>query len=249
MSNTLDGKAVWIVGASAGIGAALAESMLDRGARVAISARRVDALESVSRGRMSCVPCDVGDRAAVAEAADAVRAAIGPIDIVVHNAGYWKQMDSTAWDADEFDKHILINVIGMGNVIAATLPDFVARRTGNFVGVASVAGYRGLAGSEGYGASKAAQINLLESLRVGLASRGVKVTTVCPGFVKTEMTSTNQFPMPFLQEPEEAAEDICAGLERGQQEIVFPLPMFAAMKAARLAPVRLWTAAASRAKA
>lgn len=203
----------------------------------------------VSAGRMACVPCDVTSRDDVARAADEVRAALGVIDVVVHNAGYWKQMDATAWDADEFERHIEVNVLGMGHVIAAVLPDFVARRSGTFAGVASVAGYRGLAGSEGYGASKAAQINLLESLRVGLASRGVKIVTVCPGFVKTDMTSTNQFPMPFIQEPEEAAEAICAGLERGQQEIVFPLPMFAAMKTARLAPVRLWTAAMSRTKA
>jgi short-subunit dehydrogenase len=107
-------------------------------------------------------------------------------------------------------------------------------------GISSVAGYRGLAGAEAYGATKAAQINLLESLRVHVAKSGVRVTTICPGFVRTELTDGNTFPMPFIIDADQAAESICDGLERDRTEIVFPWQMALLMKAARLVPVGLW---------
>ena len=121
------------------------------------------------------------------------------------------------------------------------------RRSGRIVGVASVAGYRGLAGAEAYGATKAAQINLLEGLRAAVASHGVSVTTVCPGFVRTDLTKGNAFPMPFMIEADQAARSICDGLERGQMEIVSPLLMAVPMKTARLLPVRVWAAGLGRA--
>ena len=108
--------------------------------------------------------------------------------------------------------------------------------------IASVAGYRGLAGAEAYGATKAAQINLLESLRIHLARTGVQVTTVCPGFVRTDLTIGNHFPMPFIIDADQAARSICDGLERDRAEIVFPARMAVLMKAARIVPVRAWTA-------
>jgi short-subunit dehydrogenase len=117
---------------------------------------------------------------------------------------------------------------------------------GHLVGIASVAGYRGLAGAEAYGATKAAQINLLEGLRAALRRHGVRVTTVCPGFVRTEMTATNEFPMPFLIDVDEAARIIADGLEARRTEIVFPLRMALVMKVARVLPVRVWSAITSR---
>ena len=105
-----------------------------------------------------------------------------------------------------------------------------------------MAGYRGLAGSEAYGATKAAQINLLESLRVHIARTGVRVTTICPGFVRTDLTAGNSFPMPFMIETDEAGRSICDGLERERTEIVFPTRMALLMKTARLVPARAWTA-------
>ena len=104
-----------------------------------------------------------------------------------------------------------------------------------------MAGYRGLAGAEAYGATKAAQINMLESLRVHVAKTGVRVTTICPGFVRTDLTAGNDFPMPFIIDADEAATSICNGLEHDRTEIVFPLPMALLMKAARHVPVGLWT--------
>jgi short-subunit dehydrogenase len=236
----LRGKVVWVVGASSGIGASTARELESRGATVAVSARREKELEEVSRGRMLVVPLDVTDAASVAAAAARVRETCGRVDVAVLAAGWWQQMDARAWDTDVFDRHVQVNLIGTSNAIAAVLPEMLARGSGVIAGVASVAGYRGLAGAEAYGATKAAQINLLEALRVQVRRSGVRVTTVCPGFVRTELTAGNAFPMPFLIDADQAARAICDGLERERNEIVFPLPMALLMKAARLVPVGLW---------
>ena len=246
MTSLSDAK-VWVVGASSGIGAALAAELCARGATVAVSARRVGALEAVAGGRMAVVKADVTDRASVDQAAARVREEIGDIDIAVLNAGYWQQTDAAAWDRQVFSEHVDVNLLGVSNVLGAVLPRMIERGRGHIVGVASVAGYRGLPGAEAYGATKAAQINLLEAMRGALARSGVRVTTVCPGFVRTGMTAVNDFPMPFMVEPQQAARSICDGLERGRMEIVFPLPMALLMKIARLLPVRLWAAALGRA--
>jgi len=157
----LNGKVAWVVGASSGIGAAVARELARRGATVAISARRDGQLQEVSGGHMLVVPLDVTDAASVAAAAARVHEELGPIDLAVLSAGYWKQMDPQDWDTEVFDQHIRVNLTGMSNSIAAVLPGMLRRHHGVIAGIASVAGYRGLAGSEAYGATKAAQINLL----------------------------------------------------------------------------------------
>jgi NAD(P)-dependent dehydrogenase (short-subunit alcohol dehydrogenase family) len=238
----LNGKVAWVVGASSGIGAAVARELLRRGAIVAISARRKEQLREVAGGDMLVLPADVTDSAAVAAAAARVRQELGPVDLAVLSAGYWKQMDSADWDTSVFDQHVRVNLTGMSNAIAAVLPGMLRRRSGTIAGIASVAGYRGLAGAEAYGATKAAQINLLEALRVHVARTGVHVTTICPGFVRTDLTAGNRFPMPFIIDAGQAARSICDGLERDRTEIVFPTPMALLMKTARLVPVRAWTA-------
>jgi NAD(P)-dependent dehydrogenase (short-subunit alcohol dehydrogenase family) len=238
----LDGKVAWVVGGSSGIGAAVARELLRRGATVAVSARRKDQLHDVAGGHMLVLPADVTDAASVAAAAARVREELGPIDLAVLSAGYWKQMDPSDWDSDLFDRHLRVNLTGMSNVIAAILPGMLRQRSGTIAGITSIAGYRGLAGAEAYGATKAAQINLLESLRIHLARTGVQVTTVCPGFVRTDLTAGNHFPMPFIIKAEQAARSICDGLERGRAVIVFPARMALLMKAARVVPARAWTA-------
>ena len=155
-------------------------------------------------------------------------------------------MTATDWDTESFNRHVQVNLVGMSNAISAVLPEMLARRCGVIAGIASVAGYRGLAGSEAYGATKAGQINLLEALRVHLARTGVRVTTICPGFVRTDLTAGNRFPMPFIIEADAAGRAICDGLERERTEIVFPLRMAILMKAARLVPARMWPALWSR---
>jgi short-subunit dehydrogenase len=243
----LTGSRVWLIGASSGIGAALAAELHRRGARLVITARRAEQLTAIA-GRLNAtaVPADVTDPAAVVAAARTAERALGGLDVVIWCAGYWKQFDAAAWDRAEFSRHVEVNLLGLSNVLAAVVPTMVAKRHGHLVGIASVAGYRGLPGAEAYGATKAAQINLLEGMRAALARHRIRVTTVCPGFVRTPMTEANTFPMPFLIEPEAAARSIANGLQRRQMEIVFPLPMALAMKVARILPVRVWAALSSR---
>jgi NADP-dependent 3-hydroxy acid dehydrogenase YdfG len=238
----LTGTVAWVVGASSGIGAAVARELACRGATVAISARREDQLREVSGGHMLAVPLDVTDAASAVAAAARIRGELGPFDLAVLSAGYWRQMDPAGWDTEIFDQHLRTNLTGMSNSIAAVLPEMLQRRHGVIAGIASVAGYRGLAGGEAYGATKAAQINLLESLRVHTARTGVRVTTICPGFVRTDLTAGNTFPMPFIIDADQAARFICDGLERDRTEIVFPPRMAVLMRAARLVPARAWMA-------
>lgn len=237
----LAGTAVWVLGASSGIGAATARELVRRGARVAVTARREQQLRDVAHGEMLVVPADVTDAGSLAQAAATVLDTLGRLDVVVYAAGYWQQMDAMAWDAEAFERHLRVNLTGLSNTLAVVLPPMLQRGQGVLAGISSVAGYRGLAGSGGYGATKAAQLNLLESLRVQLAPHGVRVTTISPGFVRTDLTADNRFPMPFLIEAAQAATAICDGLERDRTEIVFPLPMAVLMTAARLIPPRLWT--------
>ncbi len=238
---SLDGRRIWVTGASSGIGAALATELADRGASVAISARRKDRLDEVSQGRMTVVPLDVTEHEAVLAAGQAVRGALGEIDMVVFNAGAWGQTDVQAWDAAAFRRQVEVNLLGTSSGLSAVLPRMLERRAGTIVIVASVAGYRGIPGSEAYGATKAALLNLAESLRADLAPAGITVQWVSPGFVRTEMTKVNTFPMPFIIEVDAAARAIADGLESTRPEIVFPLRMAASMKLARLVPQRLWT--------
>lgn len=237
---SMDRRRVWITGASSGIGAALANELADRGAVVAISARREDKLNEVSGGRMTVVPLDVTDHEAVLTAASTVRAAIGEIDVIVLNAGAWTQTDVNEWDAAAFRQQVEVNLLGANSGIAAVLPRMLERRSGQIVIMASVAGYRGIPGSEAYGSTKAALLHLAEALRSDLAPAGIHVQAVSPGFVKTDLTDANAFPMPFLIEPDEAARSIADGMESSRPEIVFPLPMAVTMRLAKLVPQRLW---------
>ena len=232
---------IWVVGASSGIGAELARELRRRGARIAVSARTASDLREVAGDNMLVIPLDVTDHAAVAAAAKQVTSELGGIDVLVAAAGYWQRTTPGELDLDVFTTHVDVNLLGMAACISAVLPSMKARGSGSLVGVASVAGYRGIPGAEAYGATKAAQINLLEALRAGLRGSGVTVQTVCPGFVDTPMTEGNEFPMPFMIPAYRAAQTIADGIEAGKAEIVFPWQMALLMKTARLMPVRLWS--------
>jgi short-subunit dehydrogenase len=238
----IQGARVWVTGASSGIGAALARELADRGAAVAVSARSEDKLRAVAGDRMHVVPVDVTDRAATVAAGAAVRKALGGLDVAVLNAGTWSDFSVEEWDSQEFADHLQINVMGTVHALEAVVPTMLAEGRGRIVGTASVAGYRGMPGSEAYGTTKAALLNLFEALRGSLGPRGIVVQTLAPGFVKTPMTDRNSFPMPFLISAEAAAKVIAAGIEKDKAEVVFPFPMMLTMKAARLVPVRAWTA-------
>lgn len=230
----------WITGASSGIGADLARELLRRGGRVAISARNADALAEVAGGRMHVEPVDITDRSAVLGAADSVREALGGIDVAVLNAGTWQQIRLDSFDSEAFRIQFDTNLMGTVHCLEALVPGMLADGRGVIAGMASVAGFRGLPGSEAYGASKAALINLLESLRCGLGPKGVRVQTINPGFVRTALTERNKFPMPFIIDSVDAARIIADGLAAERTEIVFPKRMAVTMKLARFVPVSLW---------
>jgi short-subunit dehydrogenase len=243
MQIQLAGSRAWVVGASSGLGAALADELVARGATVAISARRRDELERVSNGRMHVVPVDVTDPAATAEAAREVRAALGDIDLVVISVGVWVPVYADSWDPQTIRDQLDVHVLGYAHVIGSVLPTMLESGTGTIAGVASVAAYRGLPGGAGYSTAKAGLVAMLESLRVEVRRRGVRVVTVCPGYVRTRAERANQI---WMIEADDAARRIATGLERGKTEIVFPVPMMLAMKAFRFVPARLWPRIAAR---
>ena len=243
-----EGIRAWVTGASDGIGAALAAELAARGAQVAISARRVERLDQLAAGHhgLVAVPLDVSDREAVLAAEATVRERLGGLDLAVFNAGTWQQVDVLAWDSELVRRHVDTNLMGLVYGIEAVLPAMRRAGAGHIAGMASVAGYRGFSASEAYGSTKAAQINLLESRRIDLRPLGIDVTTICPGFVRTDLIEANRFRMPWVVEPDEAARRIADGLEKGKAEIVFPWQMMLSMKAVRLVPVRPWSAVMAR---
>ena len=184
------------------------------GHRVAISARRGEKLEQIAAelgGAVLPVPVDVTDRDAMVAAAAGISEELGEIDIAIMNAAFWQQVLVESWDSALVRRHFDTNVMGLVHGIEAVLPSMRRRRSGTIVGMASLAGYRGFPRSEGYGPTKAAMINMLEALRIDLQPLGISVITVCPGFVRTDLTSHNRFPMPFLLEADDAARRIVRG--------------------------------------
>ena len=214
----------WITGASSGIGAALAQELAARGWTVTISARRQNELETIGAAneRIHAYACDVTDRKAMSKIAAAIEAAHGPIALAVLNAGIYLPTNLPEFDADLFDRSFEVNLGGVVNGLNALVPGMVARGEGHISFVASVTGYGGLGTSAAYGATKAALINMAESLAMDLKSNGVHVSSIAPGFVRTPATDSNEFPMPFIIEAEEAAKRIADGLAKNKTHIAFP---------------------------
>lgn len=244
------GRRCWLIGASSGIGAALAEALGTRGARLAISARRRESLEALAiriGGDVRVLPFDATPPGATARAHAELLAAWGEVDLVVYLAGDY--VARRAWELDmaEARKIVDVNLMGALELVASIVPALVARRGGAIAIVSSVAGYGGLPNGLVYGATKAALVNLCETLYLDLAPRGVGVHLVMPGFVRTPLTAQNRFPMPFLIEPEEAARQIIRGLERGAFEIHFPKAFSRMLKTLALLPYSLYFRAVRRA--
>ena len=235
------GKTVWLVGASSGIGRATAHALHAQGAQVFVSARNQQALSTFVATHPGAVALalDAGEAASVKAAAQVVLAA-GPLDLVLYCAGYYKEMRATEFDLEQMLHHQHVNYIGALHVLDAVLPGFLARQAGHISLVSSVAGYRGLPKSLAYGPTKAALINLAETLYVDLQDSHVGVSLICPGFVETALTAQNQFTMPGLITPEKAAEAILRGWQRGQFEIHFPKRFTLWMKALSLLPRALY---------
>ena len=232
-----NGKTVWLVGASSGIGQATAHALHAQGARVFVSARDASALAAFSAAHpgAQALPLDVTDRLAVRAAAQTVLAS-GPLDLVLYCAGYYRELRATAFDLAEMLQHNEVNYLGALNLLDALLPSLLARRSGHISLISSVAGYGGLPNSLGYGPTKAALINLAETLYLDLKDSGIGVSLICPGFVATPLTAQNRFSMPALITPERAAAEILAGWRQGSFEIHFPKRFTRWMKALRLLP-------------
>jgi len=251
----LQGSRVWLTGASSGIGAALVPALARRGARVAVSARRGELLESLAaewrRGGADILvaPVDVTNRDAVIETAHRIEEAWGGIDLAVLNAGGHTPPSGHGFDTSQFVHVMTLNYFGVLYGIEAALPGMLRRGRGHIAGVASVAGYRGLPTAAAYGASKAALIHALESIRFDLEPRGIMVTIVNPGFIRTPLTDKNRFHMPFLMEVDRAAGIIVAGLEHGRKEIHFPRVFSSILKLARVLPYPLYERIVRRATA
>ena len=231
------GKTVWLVGASSGIGRATAHALHAQGAKVFVSARNQQALDVFAAEHPGSVALavDAGDAASVKAAANVVLGA-GPLDLVLYCAGYYKEMRATEFDLQVMLEHQRVNYLGALYVLDAVLPHFVKRQAGHISLVSSVAGYRGLPKSLAYGPTKAALINLAETLYVDLQDSHVGVSLICPGFVETPLTAQNKFTMPGLIKPEQAAQEILRGWAGGQFEIHFPKRFTFFMKALALLP-------------
>ena len=230
------GQVVWMVGASTGIGRATAARLHGLGATVVVSARSAAALDAFVAGHpgAQALPLDVTDRQAVQQAALDVTAGHGRIDLVVYCAGTYKSMRATEFDLDVALQHQQVNYVGALHLLGAVLPVLLRQNAGHLSLVSSVAGYRGLPQSLAYGPTKAALINLAETLYLDLQPRGIGISVVNPGFVETPLTAGNEFRMPALITPEEAAQEIVRGWERGIFEIHFPKRFTLWLKALRM---------------
>lgn len=239
---------VFITGASSGIGSALASHYARQGALLGLAARRGDSLQALSRSlsglgatQVYCYPLDVADAAALRAAAEDFIARAGAPDIVIANAGVSSgTLTECAEDLAAIRRIFDTNVYGM----AATFSPFIAAmrqsahagKASRLVGIASVAGIRGLPGAEAYSASKAAAISYLESLRLEMRSSGIKVVTIAPGYIETPMTAINTYRMPFLLPAVEAARRFARAIERGSSYTVIPWQMGIVAKLLRLLP-------------
>lgn len=234
---------VWIIGASYGIGAALAAKLVQDGKTVFASARSQGKLEALAQqhgDRLRPLPLDVTELAAVKAALGKIEADGGPPDIVVLNAGTHHPVAAKDFKTEELRKLLELNVLGVANGIEAVLPGMLARNRGRLAIVASVAGYSGLPTSAYYGCSKGGLINMVESLAFDLRETGVKLQLINPGFVKTPLTDKNEFAMPFLVSAERAAEVIAKGLAGDKFEIAFPTTFVLILKFLRMLPYRLY---------
>ncbi|OYY65988.1 MAG: short-chain dehydrogenase [Burkholderiales bacterium 28-67-8] len=218
------GRVVWLVGASSGIGLSVARQLHESGATVVVSARNASALaafEADHPGSLG-ITLDATDREAMRAAAAQIVTRCGRIDLALYCAGYYKPQRATAFDLDEMLRHEQVNYVGALYLLDAVLPVLLGQRSGHISLVSSVAGYRGLPNALAYGPTKAALINLAQALYLDVQPLGLGVSVINPGFVETPLTAQNEFKMPALISPEEAARAMLAGWAAGDFEIHFP---------------------------
>ena len=235
---------VFITGASSGIGTALAGYYARRGFVLGLVARRRELLLSLAADSLAagakdvlCYPLDVTDEMTLCTAAKDFISRVGPPDIVIANAGVSSgTLTECHEDLAAIRRILEINVFGMAATFSPFISAMKQQGSGRLVGIASVAGIRGLPGAEAYCASKAAAISYLESLRVEMRKSGIKVVTIAPGYIETPMTAINPYPMPFMLKADEAARRFARAIERGTSYTVIPWQMGCVAKILRLLP-------------
>lgn len=237
-------RRVWVIGASTGIGRATAQALLRRGARVAVSARSAQGLQSIDGALV--LPLDVTDAAAVHDAMQQLMHDWDGLDLLLYCAGTYRPMRATAFNLASALQHDDVNYRGALHALAAVLPVLTAQRAGHIALVSSVAGLGGLPQALAYGPTKAALINLAETLYIDLHDAGIGVHVINPGFVETPLTAQNTFAMPALISPEQAADAIVGGLEAGQFDMHFPRRFTLWLKLLRLLPRGLYFRIVSR---
>lgn len=241
------GRSVWLIGASSGIGLATAKALHAAGARVVVSARNAELLQQFvdAHPGAQAVVLDVADTAAIATAARYVKTQQG-LDVVMYCAGYYQAMRAADYSLSEMLRHLDINYTGALRVLDAVLPELLPQQRGHISFISSVAGFRGLPRSMAYGPTKAALINLAEALYYDVSPHGIGVSLINPGFVETPLVANNDFPMPALITPEKAAAEILSGWRKGQFHIHFPKRFTRMLLLLRLLPYRWYFALVRR---
>ena len=236
-------KVVWITGASSGIGKSLALKFAKEGWNVAISARRENLLNEISESNenIKSFPLDVTDKNKCKDVFDKVKNEFGNVDICFFSTGTWSPKKEKDIDVEQIENVFKVNFFGTLNCIKAVEEYFKNKKGGTITIVSSIAGYRGLPNTTGYGPSKSALISLAESLYFDFEKHNVRVCLVSPGFIKTPMTDKNDFKMPFLKTPEFSADKIYDGLiNKKNFEIHFPKELTLTLKLLKLLPSKVY---------
>lgn len=233
------GKRYWLIGASEGLGRNLAHIMSRSGVHLVLSARSEDKLQTLAAelpAPAQVVPVDIGDRASV----EAAAAEVGDIDGVVFLAGVYTPMTAQEWDADKVEQMFDINLTGAARVVGQVIKPMIAADKGHIVLTGSLSAYRGLPGAIGYSASKAGLMALAESMHGDLRHTNVEVQLVNPGFIKTRLTEQNDFNMPFIMEPEDAAQSVFEHMNTDDFQKDFPWGFSLVFRLSRFLPTGLY---------
>ena len=242
--DSFSGKRVWVIGASSGIGEACAKALISSGAKVAISGRRAEQLNqlagSTPNDQVLVLPVDVTNESQLTQAHQMILECWGGLDMLLLVSGMYVPMRADEFDIAIAEKTIGTNLLGPMRAVAAVLPQMLQQHTGHIAIVGSVAGYSGLPKALAYGPSKAGIINFCETLYYDLLPQGVSVHMISPGFVATEATAQNDFEMPALISPEQAAQEILQGIQAGKFDIHFPKRFSGFLKFLRILPYPLY---------
>ncbi|HLE61680.1 MAG TPA: SDR family NAD(P)-dependent oxidoreductase [Pyrinomonadaceae bacterium] len=245
-------RVILITGASSGIGRGLALELARRGARVGLLARRRDVLDEIVEqisaypGSAVALAGDVREAAEVRAAANRLRSEFGSIEVLIANAGIGGTTNAAELEPSEVTKVFEVNVIGAVNSVAAVLPEMIREGCGQLVAISSLSAYRGLPKSAAYCASKAALSSFFETMRIDLSGKGVDVTIIHPGFIKTPLTAARKAKLPFLMELDDAVKKIIQAIEKKKKSYAFPWQLASVVRAGMVMPNSMYDWIAGR---